>query len=92
MRATARNPRYNGGMPPGSLAALGRTLIALGAVVAVLGVLLVVAERFPGLRIGKLPGDISVERDNFRFYLPLGTSILVSIVLSLVLWLIGRRG
>jgi hypothetical protein len=78
-------------MPPGGLGALGRTLIALGAVVALLGVLLVVAERFPGLRIGKLPGDVSVEREHFRFYLPLGTSIVVSIILSLVLWLIGRR-
>jgi hypothetical protein len=77
-------------MPPGGLGALGRTLIALGAVVALLGVLLVVADRFPGLRIGKLPGDIFVERDNFRFYLPLGTSLLISIVLSLVLWLVGR--
>lgn len=79
-------------MPPGGLGALGRTLIALGAVVALLGVLLVVADRFPGLRIGKLPGDISVERDRFRFYFPLGTSIVVSIILSLVLWLVGRRG
>jgi hypothetical protein len=79
-------------MPPGGLGALGRTLIALGAVVALLGVLLVVADRFPGLRIGKLPGDISIERENFRFYLPLGTSLLISIVLSLVLWLVGRRG
>jgi hypothetical protein len=79
-------------MPPGGLGALGRTLIALGAAVALLGVVLVVADRFPGLRIGKLPGDVSVERPNFRLYFPLGTSIVVSIVLSLVLWLIGRRG
>ncbi|HVI96105.1 MAG TPA: DUF2905 domain-containing protein [Anaeromyxobacter sp.] len=79
-------------MPPGGLGALGRTLIALGAVVALLGVVLVVADRFPGLRIGKLPGDVSIERENFRLYFPLGTSIVVSIVLSLVLWLIGRRG
>jgi Protein of unknown function (DUF2905) len=79
-------------MPPGGLGALGRTLIALGAVVALLGVLLVIADRFPGLRIGKLPGDVSIERDHFRFYFPLGTSIVVSVILSLVLWLIGRRG
>ena len=79
-------------MPPGGLGALGRTLIALGAAVALLGVVLVIADRFPGLRIGKLPGDVSIERENFRLYFPLGTSIVVSIVLSLVLWLIGRRG
>ncbi len=78
-------------MPPGGLGSLGRTLLALGALLALVGVLLIVAERFPGLRLGKLPGDIAVERDRWRFYFPLGTSILVSIVLSLLLWLLGRR-
>lgn len=79
-------------MPPGGLGSLGRTLLALGAIVALVGVVLLVAERFPGLRIGKLPGDIAIERERWRFYLPLGTSILVSIVVTLVLWLLGRRG
>jgi len=67
-------------------------LLLLGAVIARVGVLLIVAERFPGLRIGRLPGDLAVERDRWRFYFPLGTSILISIVLSLLLWLLGRRG
>jgi hypothetical protein len=67
-------------------------LLLLGAVIALVGVLLVVAERFPGLRIGRLPGDISVERDRFRLYVPIGTSIAISIVLTLVLWLFTRRG
>jgi len=40
--------------------------------------------------LGKLPGDISIEKDNFRLYIPLGTSILLSIVASLVLWLISH--
>ena len=79
-------------MSPGGL---GRLLLGLGAIIALIGVLLIVAEHFPGLRIGRLPGDISVERQNFRFYFPLGTSILVSIVLSvvasLVFWLFSRR-
>jgi hypothetical protein len=79
-------------MPPGGLGSLGRTLLLLGALVALVGVILLVAERFPGLRIGRLPGDISVERDRFRFYFPLGTSIAVSVVLSLLLWLFARRG
>ena len=79
-------------MPPGGLGSLGRMLLLLGAVIALVGVLLVVAERFPGLRIGRLPGDISVERDRFRFYFPIGTSIAISIVLTLVLWLFTRRG
>ena len=37
-----------------------------------------------------LPGDIVIERENFRFYLPIGTSVLISVVLSLILWLLGR--
>ncbi|HSD19621.1 MAG TPA: DUF2905 domain-containing protein [Anaeromyxobacter sp.] len=79
-------------MPAGGLGSLGRMLVMVGAVIAVTGVALIVAERFPGLRIGRLPGDISVERDRFRFYFPLGTSIVLSIVLSLLFWLLGRRG
>ncbi len=71
------------------MADLGRVLIVLGVVVAVVGVVLVVVGRVPW--IGRLPGDIHVQRGNWTFYVPLGTSILVSIVLTLVLWLIGRR-
>ena len=76
-------------MPLGSL---GKTLLALGAAIAAVGGLLVLADRFPGLRIGRLPGDISVERDGFRLYFPLATSIVISVVLSLLLWLFGRKG
>jgi hypothetical protein len=79
-------------MPPGGLGSLGRTLLVLGAVVALLGVILLVADRLPGLRIGRLPGDISVQRDRWSFYFPLGTSIIVSVVLTLLLWLFSRRG
>jgi hypothetical protein len=78
-------------MPPGGLAALGKLLLGLAAILAVVGVLLLLAERIPGLRIGRLPGDISVERERFRFYFPLGTSIVLSVVLSLLFWLFGRR-
>lgn len=74
------------------MSGLGRTLLLLGAILAVVGVLLLVADRFPATRIGRLPGDISVERGNFRFYFPLATSIVVSVVLSLLLWVFGRRG
>ncbi len=70
---------------------LGRTLLAIAALLAVAGALLLVAERFPGLRIGRLPGDIRIERGNFRFYFPLATSIVVSVVLTLLLWLFSRR-
>jgi hypothetical protein len=70
---------------------LGRTLLALGAVLAAVGVVLILLGRFPGLRIGRLPGDLRVERGSFTFYFPLATSIAVSIVLSLAFWLFGRR-
>ena len=78
-------------MPPGGPAALGKLLLGLAAILAVVGVLLILSEK-AGLRIGRLPGDIVVEREKFRFYLPLATSILLSIVLTLVFWLFGRRG
>jgi hypothetical protein len=70
---------------------LGRMLLGLGALLAVLGLLLVLAERFPWLRIGRLPGDIAVGRGNFRFYFPLATSILLSILFTLLFWIFGRR-
>ena len=73
------------------LGSLGRLLIVAGALLAGIGLMLLLAERFPGLRIGRLPGDLRVERGHFRFYFPLATSLVVSVLLSLVLWLLGRR-
>ncbi len=70
---------------------LGRLLVGAGALLVVLGLVFLAAERFPGLRLGRLPGDISVGRGNFRFYVPLGTSLLLSVVLSALFWLCGRR-
>ncbi len=78
-------------MPPGGLAALGKLLLGAAAILAVVGALLVLSDKIPGLRIGRLPGDIAIERDRFKLYFPLGTSILLSIVISLVLWLFARR-
>lgn len=70
------------------LSGLGRVLLIMAAVVAVIGVLLILAGR--GL-IPRLPGDIAIGRGNTRFYFPLGTSILVSVVLTIVLNLFLRR-
>jgi Protein of unknown function (DUF2905) len=67
--------------------ALGRWLIILGVVLVLAGLLWPWLSK---LGLGRLPGDIMVERENFRFYLPITTSILISIVLSLILWLINR--
>jgi Protein of unknown function (DUF2905) len=76
---------------PDGLGTIGRYLIVFGAVIVVLGVILMMAGRFPGLRIGRLPGDIYVERGNWRFYFPLVTSILLSLILTFILWLFNRR-
>jgi len=73
------------------LATIGRYLIVLGAAIIVIGLVLLLAGRFPGLRIGRLPGDIYVERDKWRFYFPLATSILVSVIVSIILWLASRK-
>jgi DUF2905 family protein len=70
---------------------LGRVLLVTGLLLALVGAALLAAERLPCLRLGRLPGDLRIERGNFRFYFPLATSILLSVVLSLLLWLFGRR-
>jgi len=67
---------------------IGRVLMMLGVALFVIGVLLTLAGRVPGL--GNLPGDVSIERGNFRLYAPFGTMIVVSIVLSILLNLLGR--
>jgi len=64
-----------------------RVLIIFGLVLVALGILLPMIGK---LGLGRLPGDIVIERENFRLYLPLVTSLLVSVVLSLVLWLFNR--
>jgi hypothetical protein len=69
---------------------LGRTLIIVGAVIMALGLLLTFAGRLP-FRIGRLPGDILIRGKNSAFYFPLATGLLLSLVLSLVLWLLNRR-
>lgn len=70
---------------------LGRVLLVAGLSLAAVGALLLLGERFPWLRPGRLPGDLAVEREHFKLYLPLGTSIVLSLVVSLVLWLLSRR-
>jgi len=66
---------------------LGRLLILFGAILLVVGLLLTVSGK---IGLGKLPGDIVYRRGNFSFYFPLMTSILLSIVISLILWLFRR--
>lgn len=67
---------------------LGKTLILIGLVLVAAGVFFTFGGKIPFL--GRLPGDIRIQRDNFSFYFPLTSSILVSILLSLILWLFRR--
>ena len=68
---------------------VGRLLILLGVVLALIGLALTLGPRIPWL--GKLPGDFTFGGSNWRIYIPLGTSILISVVLSLLLFLFRRR-
>ena len=65
---------------------MGRLLVVVGLVIAGLGLLMMI-----GLPLGRLPGDMSFRRGNFGFYFPLGTSILVSVVLTVLMMLFTRR-
>jgi hypothetical protein len=67
---------------------LGKLLIVFGVVLVAVGLLLQLSGKIPWL--GRLPGDIRIERENFSFYFPITTSIVVSVALSLLLWLFRR--
>ena len=69
---------------------MGRALIAIGIALVVLGLLLTFGEKLP-VRLGRLPGDIVIRGKNATFYFPLVTSLLLSVLLSFVMWLLGRR-
>jgi hypothetical protein len=66
----------------------GKILIAAGLLLILLGVLYLVFGKVP--LIGRLPGDFRIERENFRFYFPLATSLLVSALVTLLIWLFRR--
>lgn len=66
----------------------GRLLIVGGLLLVVIGLIITFAGRIPGL--GRLPGDILIQRGSFTFYAPIATLLLVSVVINLFLWLIRR--
>ena len=68
---------------------LGKTLVAIGVVIAVVGLVLMLAGRVPWL--GRLPGDIYIQRGNWSFYFPVVTSLVLSVLLTVLFWLFGRR-
>lgn len=67
---------------------LGKTLVIFGAVIVVLGIVLLLAEKVP--LIGKLPGDIVWKKGDFTLYLPITTSIILSAILTVLLYVITR--
>lgn len=69
---------------------VGRTLIFIGLALVALGLLVSLGEKLP-IRFGRLPGDIVVRGKNSVFYFPIVTSLLLSALLSLAMWLFGRR-
>jgi len=66
---------------------MARFLILLGLAILVVGLLWPYLSK---LGLGRLPGDIVIERENVRFYLPLATCLLLSLLFSLILWLVNR--
>lgn len=67
---------------------IGKLLMGAGLILLVVGGLLTLGGKIPWL--GRLPGDLYVDRDNFRLYFPLATSIVLSLIMSLLLWLFHR--
>lgn len=68
---------------------MGRILIVVGLLIAVVGILLLFVGRIPFL--GRLPGDFVIQRRQFTFYFPIATCVVLSLLLTLVLYLFGRR-
>lgn len=68
---------------------IGRALLVIGIVLVAVGLVLVLAPRVPFL--GRLPGDIRIEREGLTIYVPLGTMIVLSVLISVIVSLLGRQ-
>jgi len=71
------------------LNALGKILILFGLIITGIGAVVLLGAKIPFL--GRLPGDILIRRKNFTFYFPLATCIIISIILTLIFWLLRRK-
>jgi len=70
---------------------IGKMLVYFGLMIAFFGFLLIFISKLPGgFPLGRLPGDIYIKRDNFVFYFPITTSILISIIISLIFYLLSK--
>ena len=72
------------------MVSLGRALITLGIVLVLIGLLFIYFDFFSFMKLGRLPGDISIKRENFSFYFPLTTCLLLSVLFTLILYLLRR--
>jgi hypothetical protein len=68
---------------------LGRPLIIMGLVMVVIGLIFTLSPKLPTW-LGRLPGDINIKRDNFSFHFPLVTCLLISAILSFIMWLLRK--
>ena len=71
------------------MADMGKSIIFIGTIIVIIGIVILFSDRLP-FNLGKLPGDISYKKENFSFYFPITTSILISIVLSLLFYIFGK--
>ncbi len=69
------------------MAPFGKILVVLGFIIVGVGILFMYSDKIPF--VGRLPGDISIKKENFQVYVPITTSIIISIVLSLIIWVIS---
>lgn len=73
---------------PGMMHSIGKFLIVAGLVLVGAGLVFLLSDKIPWL--GKLPGNFTVKKDSFTFYFPLATCLIISVVLSLILWLFRK--
>ena len=71
------------------MAEIGKSIIFFGIIIVVIGIILLFSDSLP-FNLGRLPGDIAIKKENFSFYFPITTSIIISIVLSLLLFLYSK--
>lgn len=72
-----------------NISGLGKMIFIAGIIIAVVGLIIMFFNKIPF--IGKMPGDIIIKKDNFTFYFPIVTSILLSIILSLIIYFLRRK-
>ena len=71
------------------LGSFGKILIVIGIITVLIGLLFMFGSKIPF--VGRLPGDIAIQKKNFGFYFPITTCIIISIIISFIMWLLGKK-